>query len=269
MLDTGIAQRRGFGSPGWREREGFCRYPGNASFTLIELLVVVAIIAILAALLMPSLKGARETAKSIACVNNLRQIYTAVLQYANDHDDCLPPPIYWFRTLGDLKYVGPSDPTQTCNTTNWGWPASYPRWKTFCCPGEKGTWVACSGVPNKISTAYNADLDNCSYDHNWSMNWYAYYSTSPPRRMSQRPDCPGGAGAAWLYMDCQAYQGVGWYWNYREWNIDANTDQVKYAFRHPGNKANAVFLDGHCGTLQHMSATGQSAWVTIWNDTPQ
>jgi len=60
-------------------------------FTLIELLVVIAIIAILAALLLPALRNARESAKSIYCLNNLRQIGIATLNYANDYGEQLPP----------------------------------------------------------------------------------------------------------------------------------------------------------------------------------
>src|ERR1043166_2132235 len=66
--------------------------PPRQAFTLIELLVVVAIIAVLAAMLLPALNGARDTAKSVHCMNNLKQITLAAILYAGDNDDYAPDP---------------------------------------------------------------------------------------------------------------------------------------------------------------------------------
>jgi prepilin-type processing-associated H-X9-DG protein/prepilin-type N-terminal cleavage/methylation domain-containing protein len=63
----------------------------HGGFTLVELLVVIGIIALLIALLLPALSRARGLAQSAACLNNLRQLQTCWLMYANDHDGTLPP----------------------------------------------------------------------------------------------------------------------------------------------------------------------------------
>ena len=71
-----------------------------SGFTLIELLVVIAIISILAAMLLPGLSKARAAAKSIACKNHLRQIYSSFASYAEQYGDHFTPIRYMFGTDG-------------------------------------------------------------------------------------------------------------------------------------------------------------------------
>lgn len=70
----------------------------ESGFTVIELLVVITIIGILASMLLPTLQKARERARQTRCIVNLKQIYTGIIQYANDYHDYIVP-----------VWVGPSD----------------------------------------------------------------------------------------------------------------------------------------------------------------
>ncbi|QNN23598.1 DUF1559 domain-containing protein [Planctomycetales bacterium ZRK34] len=77
----------------------------RCAFTLIELLVVVSIIALLIAILLPSLQKAREQAQRVACMSNMRQVYFGVTYYAQDYRNRLPershtPYDSIFTTLG-------------------------------------------------------------------------------------------------------------------------------------------------------------------------
>ena len=75
-------------------------------FTLIELLVVIAIIAILAAILFPVFARAREQARKTTCASNLKQLGLAMLMYADDYDQTLPPFSLGAGYHGCMGYVG-------------------------------------------------------------------------------------------------------------------------------------------------------------------
>jgi prepilin-type N-terminal cleavage/methylation domain-containing protein len=89
------------------------RIGSKRGFTMIELVVVIAIIGLLAALLLPAVPAARESARSTQCFNNLRQLGIALHNYHDVHS-CFPPAVVWNGGPGeplgeDLLPVGAID----------------------------------------------------------------------------------------------------------------------------------------------------------------
>jgi prepilin-type N-terminal cleavage/methylation domain-containing protein/prepilin-type processing-associated H-X9-DG protein len=128
-------------------------------FTLIELLVVIAIIAILAAILFPVFAKAREKARETACVNNLKQIGTGIIIYADDYDGLWPN----CRGQWGTKAFWLSDPYYTTRIQDVIDPYIRNQ-RLFRCPSDRRLKMGTlHGVNTYLSTVYDA----CGSSYEW------------------------------------------------------------------------------------------------------
>jgi prepilin-type N-terminal cleavage/methylation domain-containing protein/prepilin-type processing-associated H-X9-DG protein len=128
--------------------------PARGAFTLIEVLVVVAIIALLVAILLPSLSAARDQASSVVCRTRLKELYNGHIYYAQDYKQFFPHYEWW---LWDAH------PTSWSSPENLGW---YTNQHIYDKSG--GTWWADSGRWVEYGQIYrymkNKDVYFCPKD---------------------------------------------------------------------------------------------------------
>lgn len=123
-----------------------CATPVRRGFTLIELLVVITIIAMLIALLLPAVQSAREAARRVQCVNNLKQLALAAANY-HDVNGMLPGTSYAAANLGQFFRLLPHlEQPQVYNAANFSRQVLHPENVTIAgitisglmCPSDTG-----------------------------------------------------------------------------------------------------------------------------------
>lgn len=222
----------------------------NIIFTLIELLIVIAIIAILASLLLPALKSARETGLKISCINNLKQIFSAVPLYASDYNG-------YFHRYGNWSNTSINSPSSNSSLCDYIDRAMFQKIKycpkTYNQCKEEGYWddnynsyagyiLNCNVCGDPIigvdtSTRHRAIL--------YKMSWVASPSTT--------------------FILADSFVSASKY-NYAYQRDHVMPVDIRRINKNHANAANVAYADGHTESIVNLpSTTAESEEFFDWN----
>ncbi len=253
---------------------GYC-----CGFTLIELLVVISMIALLIALLLPALQGARETAQATVCKSNQRQIYISFAAYANDSNGRIPSNYPWYgqyywQVMGN-QYLGGSE--------SYAGAMNGERYVVLKCPGEKGAPPSGdgSGTPVKMydnpwsPTSYAMNRAMLSDQYGGVQGGPAYFGEKTFKGSTFWPKTQVyTASEVSFFVDCPTWSlglqnplydpGIDWAanWTYPTGGFPA----YFYSFRHPVERTNVLYFDGHVATAKPELDPSQGRYVCTWKN---
>lgn len=235
----------------------------KSAFTLIELLVVISIIALLVAILLPALSGARTSARQLACSNSVRSLGTADAIYQAEHKDDHVPMVAgdssknagktganyqrWNENVDFVENI-PLGQDYSVGSGHFGATGWDPA---FLCPeAEHAISQPLSYGPENILLAYSMNFESASYDNGASLSTQTLTNFEP-----------GGAGIRahdverpsdkFFFMDSVDRRGRIFF---ERANIDRylnnkavllSVDARFVAYRHFETNANVLFFDGH------------------------
>lgn len=212
----------------------FREQSAQRAFTLVELLVTLAIIATLAALLLPTLSRSKDSAQRIKCVSNLRQLGLATQLYWDDHQGrCFhfrtSAELFWFGWIGD----GPEgtrrfDPAQG-----------------VLHPYLLGRGVEICPSLNYSISQFKLKATTAAYGYGYNLH-LSVSTNKPPFKISSLRN-PSQTGVFADAAQVNTFQSPASRANpmlEEFYYVSTNRNEATAHFRH-GQRANAVFADGH------------------------